>query len=43
MAEKSGVSIRTIQRIESGIKPKGFTLDTLSKALEINKLEEGIQ
>ena len=37
LAEKSGVSVRTIQRIESGIKPKGYTLDTLSKALGINK------
>ena len=37
LAEKSGVSVRTIQRIESGIKPKGYTLDTLSEALGINK------
>lgn len=37
LAEKSGVSVRTIQRIESGIKPKGYTLDALSKALGVNK------
>lgn len=37
LATKSGVSVRTIQRIESGIKPKGFTLEALSKALGINK------
>ena len=26
LAEKSGVSVRTIQRIETGKKPKGYTL-----------------
>jgi len=37
LAAKSGVSVRTIQRIESGRKPKGYTLESLSKALEIPK------
>ena len=37
LAKKSGISVRTIQRIESGIKPKGYTLESLCKALEINK------
>lgn len=35
LAEKSGLSLRTIQRIESGNLPKGFTLKAISKALEI--------
>ncbi len=29
LAEKSGVSVRTTQRIEAGTIPKGFTLKTL--------------
>jgi transcriptional regulator with XRE-family HTH domain len=37
LAVKSGISVRTIQRIESGIKPKGYTLESLSEALEISK------
>ncbi|MBU3010081.1 helix-turn-helix domain-containing protein [Polaribacter vadi] len=37
LATKSGVSVRTIQRIESGVKPKGYTLESISKALGINK------
>ncbi|MBL4670466.1 MAG: helix-turn-helix domain-containing protein [Flavobacteriales bacterium] len=37
LAAKSGVSVRTIQRVESGIRPKGYTLNALSKALEISK------
>jgi len=37
LASKSGISVRTIQRIESGTKPKGYTLDSLSKALGITK------
>ncbi|MEE9407192.1 MAG: helix-turn-helix domain-containing protein [Polaribacter sp.] len=37
LAAKSGISVRTIQRIESGIKPKGYTLESLCKALEINQ------
>ena len=37
LATKSGISVRTIQRIESGVKPKGYTLDRLCKTLEISK------
>ena len=36
LAKKSGLSLRTIQRIENGNTPKGFTLKSLAKALEIN-------
>lgn len=36
LSEKSGISVRTIQRIESGTEPKGHTLKMLSKALEVN-------
>ena len=35
LAQKSGLSVRTIQRIESGMKPKGFTLKTLAASLEV--------
>ncbi|WP_312396190.1 helix-turn-helix domain-containing protein [Chryseobacterium sp.] len=34
LAEKAGISLRTVQRIESGNIPKGFTLKSLAKALE---------
>ena len=34
LAEKSGLSLRTIQRIEAGNIPKGYTLKTLAKSLE---------
>ncbi len=37
LAEKSGISVRTIQRIESGQEPKGFTLKALAKALEVHE------
>lgn len=37
LAEKSGISVRTIQRIEAGLQPKGYTLKALAKALEINE------
>ena len=37
LAIKSGISVRTIQRIESGVKPKGYTLERLCKALGISK------
>ncbi|MBW1294830.1 helix-turn-helix domain-containing protein [Aquimarina litoralis] len=37
LSKKSGISVRTIQRVESGIKPKGFTLKTLARALEIKE------
>lgn len=36
---KANVSVRTIQRIEAGQEPKGYTLEALSKALCINKDE----
>ena len=39
LSEKSGISVRTIQRIESGIAPKGHTLKALSKTLEIAEAE----
>ncbi|MHC6198585.1 XRE family transcriptional regulator [Elizabethkingia miricola] len=35
LAEKSGVSLRTVQRIEAGNIPKGFTLKALAGALEV--------
>jgi transcriptional regulator with XRE-family HTH domain len=35
LAEKSGLSLRTIQRIEAGNIPKGFTLKTLAKTFEV--------
>ncbi|NBA85541.1 helix-turn-helix domain-containing protein [Emticicia sp. CRIBPO] len=34
LAERSGLSLRTIQRLESGQIPKGYTLKVLAKALE---------
>lgn len=34
LAEKSGLSLRTIQRIEAGNIPKGFTLKALADAFE---------
>lgn len=39
LADKSNVSVRTIQRIENGTQPKGYTLRALAKALEINESE----
>lgn len=39
LSDKSGISVRTIQRIESGNEPKGHTLKTLAKALEISEKE----
>lgn len=40
LSNKSGISVRTIQRIEAGTNPKGHTLKALAEALEIeeNKL-----
>lgn len=35
LAQKSGLSLRTIQRIEAGMQPKGYTLKTLAKSLDI--------
>lgn len=34
LSEKSGLSLRTIQRMEAGNLPKGFTLKAIAKALE---------
>lgn len=39
LAEKSGISVRTIQRIESGSVPKGYTLKTLATILQISENE----
>lgn len=39
LSDKSGVSVRTIQRIEAGTEPKGHTLKVLAKALNINEKE----
>jgi transcriptional regulator with XRE-family HTH domain len=39
LAKLSGLSVRTIQRIEAGIKPKGYTLKTLARTLDISELE----
>lgn len=35
LSEKSGISVRTIQRIEAGTTPKGHTLKSLAISLEI--------
>ena len=39
LAEKSGISVRTIQRIETGKAPKGYTLKVLAKVLAIEENE----
>jgi len=39
LSDKSGISIRTIQRIESGNEPKGQTLKKLAKTLGIKEIE----
>ena len=39
LAGKSGISVRTIQRIESGNDPKGQTLKILAKSLTIKESE----
>lgn len=39
LTEKSGISVRTIQRIEAGTAPKGQTLKILSKALGVEENE----
>lgn len=36
LAEKSKLSLRTIQRIEAGNIPKGFTLKSLASVFEVN-------
>jgi len=37
LSEKSKISVRTIQRIEAGTEPKGYSLRTLAQALEIEE------
>ncbi|PWN63953.1 helix-turn-helix domain-containing protein [Chryseobacterium viscerum] len=37
LSEKSKISVRTIQRIEAGTEPKGYTLKTLAQVLEIEE------
>lgn len=37
LAMKSGISTRTIQRLEAGAIPKGHTLNALSEALRVEK------
>ena len=37
LSEKTGISVRTIQRIEAGHEPKGYTLEVLSQALGISR------
>ncbi|WP_010232601.1 helix-turn-helix domain-containing protein [Gillisia marina] len=39
LAKKTGLSVRTIQRIESGVIPKGHTLKRLSVVLDIPESE----
>ena len=39
LSEKSGISVRTIQRIESGTEPKGHTLKALLDTLDVTKEE----
>lgn len=39
LAGKSGISVRTIQRIEAGADPKGYTLKTLALSLNIPEKE----
>jgi len=37
LSEKSGISVRTIQRIEAGTEPKGYTLKTLASTLDVSE------
>jgi len=37
LAHKSGLSVRTIQRIEAGSTPKGHSLNALSQALNVTR------
>ncbi len=39
LSEKSGISVRTIQRIEAGADPKGYTLRALSEKLGVQENE----
>ena len=43
LAERSGISVRTIQRIEAGTDPKGYTLKTLASTLNISEKDLLIQ
>ncbi|AQX85733.1 helix-turn-helix domain-containing protein [Elizabethkingia bruuniana] len=44
LSDKSKISVRTIQRIESGTEPKGHTLRALAQALDVEQssLQENI-
>lgn len=37
LSSNSGISVRTIQRIESGVLPKGHTLKALARALQVSE------
>lgn len=37
LSSNSGISVRTIQRIESGVLPKGHTLKALARALQVTE------
>lgn len=39
LSNQSGISVRTIQRIESGTEPKGQTLKILAKSLNVQENE----
>ena len=39
LAQKSNISVRTIQRIEAGQPPKGYTLRALAQALHVDESE----
>ena len=39
LSQKSGISVRTIQRIESGQAPKGYTLRVLAETLGVEEKE----
>lgn len=39
LSDRAGVSVRTIQRIEKGTSPKGYTLRALATALEVKPSE----
>ncbi len=39
LSARSGVSVRTIQRIEAGTIPKGYTLKTLARTLNVTENE----
>ncbi len=42
LAQKSGISVRTIQRLEAGQVPKGYTLRALAAALGVDEASFGI-